>query len=408
MHKRTGLVSRGTVALFTLIVLGGLSADRANAASVAVNLWVADGADLLGYGGTNDATLEVTQAAPSGGNYYSVTTYGASSTNEYVAVSDAANHTLIEYLWNGTSLTTPIGTGAFSFPSDPAGGAISPQEIAIDGSGNLWTTSAGGHVTQFCGNSSGCTVNSTSYSAGAVIQTVTVPTADGDPRGIMIDGSTVYVTTSSYGATGAGVYDFTINGSGVAGSLSTYYALVANTVGTGANKQETGQLRGITYTAGGEILWADSTWGASGTFKGYIDEDTGTTTSLASLNGPNALETGNGTNSNSGSSIYTGCNVLYLADYYSGIVDEISVGSAFGGCGSLGNTTTIVSGLTDVSGIALSVGEGGLGDDAVGPTGLFLSPDSPQTPEPGTFALMIGALLLAFGIGIRAQRRQLQ
>ena len=51
----------------------------------------------------------------------------------------------------------------------------------------------------------------------------------------MIDGNTIYVTTSSYGATGAGVYDFTINGSGVAGPLSTYYALTANTVGVGSN-----------------------------------------------------------------------------------------------------------------------------------------------------------------------------
>jgi hypothetical protein len=402
MHKVDPLISRKLVALSTVILLAGLGASRANAASVGVNLWVADGADLLGYGGTNDATLEVTQAVPTGGNYFAVTTYGTSNTNEYVAVSDSANHALIEYLWNGTSLTTPIGTAAFNFPSDPAGGAISPQEIAIDTSGNLWTTSAGGKISEYCGNSSGCSIGATNYIAGATMQTVNVPTADGNPRGIMIDGTTVYVTTSTYGHSGAGVYKFTLT-SGSAGALSTYHALTSNTTSGG---DETGQLRGITYTSGGNILWADSTWGAAGDDQGYIDEDTGTAISrLNSLNGPNALETGNGTGSGN---LASSCNVLFIANYYAGDVEESDIGTSLGGCGShAGDTTSnIITGLTDVSGISLAPGQGGLGADFVGPMGLF-EPAVSAIPEPGTFTLMIGALVLAFGIGIRAQRRQL-
>ncbi len=274
-------------------------------------------------------------------------------------------------------------------------------------------------MREYCGNSSGCTVNSTHYAAGAVIQTVTVPTADGDPRGIMIDSaaspSIVYVTTSSYGATGSGVYDFTINAStGVAGSLATYQKLTASTTSGG---NETGQLRGITYDPGGNILYADSTWGPT-SGQGYIDENKGTATGLTALNGPNALEVGEGTASSG--VLSSSCDVLWVAGYYSGNLGESNTGyntsgalsSTCEGSGVLtvANSTVFISGLTDLSGFALSVGEDGLGDDTIaGPTGLFLVPDSPLvTPEPGTFALMIGALLLALGIGIRAQRRQLQ
>ncbi len=91
-------VSGRLVGLSTALLLAGLVAGRANAAAVPVYLWVTDSSGLIGYGGTNNNTVEVTQAAPSGGQYFSVTTYGTSNTDEYVAVSDVINHTLTEYL----------------------------------------------------------------------------------------------------------------------------------------------------------------------------------------------------------------------------------------------------------------------------------------------------------------------
>jgi hypothetical protein len=349
--------------------------------------------------------LQVTLPAPTGsggwGDAFSVTVYGTSAANQFVTVSDAGRHTLTEYSYSAsTNAVAQVGT-AFTFPSDPAGGAISPQEIAIDSSGNLWTTSAGGAVTEYCGNSAGCTIGSTHYAAGASMQTATIPTADGAPRGIMINGSTLYVTTSSYGALTDNVFDFTLS-SGVAGALTGYAALGSSTIGG----QETGQLRGITFDSHGDVFYADSTWAPSGTNDGYINENIGTTAIVTGLAGPNGLETGNGPLGN--------CNALYVANYYGGTVGVFQTGyktdgTAAAGCGngiaggSVGAFVTIAG--QDVSGIALAFGNGGLGDDVTGvPSGLF--GNATASPEPATGALVLGALLLSLAMGMSRRSAQ--
>jgi hypothetical protein len=401
------------VVFATVAALAGISAGRANAG--AVYLWVADGTAVTGYqssGGTLSSVVTLTAPTGGWGDAFSVATYGPNASDQFVVVSDAGKHTLTEYSYNASAGTNGTASGPsqpFAFPADPAGGSISPQQIAIDSSGNLWTTSAGGNVSEWCGATGGCTFNGSSKASGSLLQTVQIPTADGAPRGIMINGSTVYVTTSTYGASGAGVYDFTYNSSGH-GSLTTYYALTANTTSGG---NETGQLRGITYDPGGNIFFDDSTWGASGSAQGYVLENAGTATNLTALNGPNGLETGYGTSSTS--DLSSSCDVLFVGSYYSGNLGESNTGyntsgvlnSTCEGSGVFKSSQVVISGLTNLSGVALAIGNGGLGDDAGSIQGLF-EPNTPAIPEPGTLALMIGALLLAIVIGIRVQRRRLQ
>ncbi len=414
-------------ALTTFLCLG---VSRANAASV--YMWVANGTGVTAYDSTG-ATVTLTGTAANGaalahptgqaswGNAFSVTTFGSSATNQFVVVSDALDHSLTEYSYTSTNnAVAQVGT-SFAFTADPAGGAISPQEIAIDTSGNLWTTSAGGAVTEYCGSSGGCSIGGVSKAAGAVMQTVTIPTADGAPRGIMIDTHTVgttqiYVTTSTYGATGAGVYQFTLGtigaNAGVAGAVSTFKALTVSTSGT----QETGQLRGITYDSGGDIYFADSTWGATGTDQGYIDEGTALTQIATSLNGPNELEVAAGTAASGNDR--AACDVIYAANYYAGTVTEISTGWTTGGsngstCGSGiagGTTTTLISGLTTPTGIAISFSHSALGDSiGLGPQGLFTA-DQADAPEPGSWVLALSALLIGGAVkarrGVSARVRQ--
>jgi hypothetical protein len=422
MQKVTMFVSRRAVIFAGLIAIAGLSAGRANAA--AVFLWVTDGTDLLGYSSTG--ALQTTTAAPTGGNYFSVSTYGT-GTSQFVLVSDPAKHTLTEYSYNGsqTGALTAVGT-TFTVPGDTVGGSIDPQGIAIDGSGNLWTTSANGNITEYCGIAGGCnsTSDPTGYAgkttaAGGVIQTVTLPTADGDPRDVMVDAhtstTTIYLTTSSYGADANGnVFDFALGTTGAAGTVAKYASLTSSTSGG----VETGQLRGITYDEAGDIFYADSTWGpdvtGTGNTDGYICEAAACSPEQSTLNTPNEIEVGPGTAS-SGSRT-SSCDVVYATSYAEGTVTEYDTGIETNGtassstCGTLGggstNFLTLGTGL-NAYGVALAVGTGVTNDVIAGPEGLFLAPVA-STPEPGTFALMIGALLLAFGIVIRAQRRQLQ
>ena len=290
-------------------------------------------------------------------------------------VSDASLHSLTEYSYTTTG-NAVAQVGTFTFPADPAGGAISPQEVVFDANGNMWTTSAGGTVKEWCTASAGCTNPSggATIGVGQVMQTVTVPTPDGLPRGIVVDShtatTTIYVTTSSYGALTDNVYDFTLTGAGLANPLAGYSGLVGNTVST----QETGQLRGITYDKAGNVYYADSTWAASGTNTGYVNENTGTTAVVSGLAGPNELLTGNGTIGSG--SVSSSCDVLYVANYYGGTIQEISTGITSGGfqfnndgCGdtSGGNQhvdstsgTYLTLASTNISGIALAFGDGGV------------------------------------------------
>src|SRR5580693_8778127 len=152
MHKIDPLVSRRLVALSTVVLIAGLGAGRANAASVF--MWVASGSKIVGYSagtnGTANSSTAVTGAtltAPTGGDYFSVATSGTSGTSEDLYVADSGLHQLSEWAWNGTALTQVGST--VNFAADPAGGNISPQEIAIDASGNLWTTSIGGQIVKY-------------------------------------------------------------------------------------------------------------------------------------------------------------------------------------------------------------------------------------------------------------------
>jgi hypothetical protein len=393
MKNRNMLVLRGSAIFSTLIALVGLSAGRANAASVYI--WVANGATVTGYSSAGTAVTGATLTAPGGGDYFALATAGTSGSSEDLYVADSGLHQLSEWSWNGTALTQLGST--VNFASDPAGGGISPQEIAIDGSGNLWTTSVDGQIVKYSATiGTPTTVYASGYDSGLIA----------GARGIMIDGTTAYITVEGVYGSGS-VYSF----STTTPATPVLYASVSGTVGG----QEKGQMRGAAVDQAGNIFYADSTWGASGTDEGYINENTGSTAALSGLNGPNELETGAGTSSST-TGLRTFCDVLYIANYYAGNIEEVATGyntsgSSTGGCGSgtFNNANAVlISGLTTPSGIALSPAESGLGGDSVANGPTFISNPVAATPEPGTLSLMIGALLFALGIGIRTQRRQLQ
>jgi hypothetical protein len=397
MHKSNILVSRKAVVLAAVIALAGLTASRVNAASVF--MWVADGSSVTGYSTAGAAVSGANVSC--GGDCFSVATSGTSGTSENLFIADAGSHTLSEYSWNGTGLTSS-GT-PFTFAPDAAGGSISPQEIAIGPAGNLWTTSFDGQIVTYNGTTG---ANTTVYAAGFNSSELA------GARGIMVNGTTVYVTVQKAYGSGGAVYSFSTSG----GSISTYATIAGGTLGTPA--YEDGQMRGITVDQGGNIFYADSTWAPNGTNDGYICESITCTPSapaMGSLAGPNEIQTGAGTLTNGRA---PGCDVLYIANYYSGnstapsTVEEVSTGyttaGVASGCGSFDSGTGTFLSLTtgNISGIALSPGENSLGGDSVslGPT--FISNSPPQSPEPGTFVLMTGALVLALGIGIRVQRRR--
>jgi hypothetical protein len=370
-------VSRRWVVFATVVAIAGLSASLVNAASVF--MWVADGTSVQGYY-TNGTSVGASANLACSGDCFSLATSGSNGTSEDLFVANSGSHTLSEYSWNGTVLKS--AGPSFTFASDPTSGSISPQEIAIDGSGNLWTTSLDGQIVEY----NGTTGNSTAVEC----PTATNCTLAG-ARGIMIDGTTAYVTVEGGYGLNSSVYSFPTS----TGVLTLYRNVVATTVGG----QENGQMRGITYDSNGDIFYADSTWAPNGTNEGYIDKDISSTAVISSLAGPNELEIGDASSG--------GCTDLYVVTYYGGNVTEYSDGHG-GGCGSVGTLeATYLTGLVNPSGIALSPNEGGLGGDSVGVGPTFISDPVTASPEPGTLALMIGSLLLAaLGIGIRVQRRR--
>jgi hypothetical protein len=393
MQKSNRLVSRRLLVFASVVALAGLSASRVHAASVF--MWVADGSSVVGYNTSGSAVSGASLSCS--GDCFSLATSGTSGTNENLFVADAANHTLSEYSWNGTALTA--SGPSFSFVADPSAGNISPQEIAFDGNGNVWTTSFDGQIVEYNATTGNSTI--VEPANGALF----------GARGIMINGTTVYVTVDNAYGSGGGVYSFSTSG----GSVTLYHSIAAATVGG----YEDGQMRGIAVDQGGNIFYADSTWAPAGTNEGYINENTGASAVLKSLAGPNEIQTGQGT-AGVESDDSPSCDVLYIADYYSGTagapskVLELATGYstsgvAGGSCGAFDaqGGTFISNSTADISGIALSPDESSLGGDAVGvgPTFITNAPP-PAVPEPGTFALMTGALLLALGIGIRTQRRR--
>jgi hypothetical protein len=382
MQERSLFFSRRPILLFSLIAVAGLCAGRANAGPVF--MWVAEGSSgVFGYdaSGAQVTALSAPAGSPNNGVWGNAFALAVDGSNN-VFVSDSANHSLAEYTYNG-STAAQTGTTVL-FPSDPAGGAISPQEIAIDSVGNLWTTSLDGNIVQYNGINGTTT---TMQSGGATL----------DARGILIDGSAVYVSTSNYGA--ANVVQFTTTQNS---TVSTAYTSLATTGG-----QEGGQLRGITYDSNGDIYYADSTWGQT---TGYIDENG--SSFATGLSGPNQLEVAAGAGGSNGNAA---CDYLYVANYYSGDISMYDTSYQTNGtqntgtCGTSGTlltadflTTSLGSGV--LSGLAITNNNSALGDVAGTPT--FIS--APSAPEPGTFVLMPGALLLALAAGIRQKRRRLQ
>ena len=382
-----------------------VGANRANAGSV--YMWVANGSTITGYDTTGVAVTGAVQTNTGGGNYFSLAVSGTAN-SQNIFVADSKLHTLSEFNWNGSAMST-VAT-SFSFLPDPSGGAISPQEIALDKTGNLWTVSLDGQIQMYSGTTGAGTTKEAANGALA------------GARGIMIDnrptGGTgnVYVTVMGYGTGFVDTF-----APATPGTLTQIGVLGSTTVGTPA--VETGQLRGVTLDSTGNIFYADSTWGAGGTGNGYICEilstASGTTTcstananvAVSGLNGPNELISGAGYQSGT-STFGTGCDVLFEANYFAGTVDAIATGLNLSGqtqgpnkCGGgLGSLTQFIGGAGNVTGIALApTGSGALtlsGNDSIaGPT--FLETLPADVPEPGTWVLAISGMLLAAGAKMR-------
>ncbi len=147
---------------------------------------VTNGTSVTGYSSSGVAVSGATESAPAGAGYFSVATAGTNANSQDVFVSDSVNHTLTEYMLDGTTMTQ-VGT-TFTFASDLSGGAISPQEIAIDGNGNLWTTSFDGQIVEYNGSTGSPT---TMQASGGALS---------GARGMMIAGTTAYVTVEGFGA----------------------------------------------------------------------------------------------------------------------------------------------------------------------------------------------------------------
>ena len=376
-------------------------------------MWAVDGTNLVGLDSTGTVIASV--AAPTGANFFSVAVAGSSNTSENIFVSAPANPqgTLYEYTWNGSALTAANNT--FTFAADTTGGGISPQEIALDPSGNLWTVSFDGRVQEY-------TANCTSPCGGT--QILPAGSAIAGARGIMIPGSSncksqtqsgcvAYVTyEAGYGSGGLASFAAT----GTANPSLTSVSTLGATTTTGG--QGTGQLRGVTQDQAGNIYYADGTWGAAGTDNGYIcnaGTQSGFSCTYANayftgLNGPNELITGQGNGSAAGS-FNTGCDVLYVAQYYANVITEINLDQTTGGtqnsssCGTAKQSQTFASGLTNVSGIALAVGDTAVIGGNQGPTNLF---SVSAAPEPGTWVLMFSALLSIAGVQLLRRRRAAQ
>jgi hypothetical protein len=214
------------------VTMACLCVSQADAAGVF--MWVANGTSVTGYDNKGNAISGATANAPTGGDYFSLAVSGTAG-SQNIFVADSVKHTLTEYKWNGTALTTVNPTNPFVFASDPSGGAISPQEIAVDGSGNLWTTSYDGQIVMYNATSG---VATTMQPAGGSLAAA---------RGMMIVGSEVYVTVGGYGS--GGLEDFTTTANS---SVSSIGAIGSATVG--ATPVATGQTRGVTEDSHGDIF----------------------------------------------------------------------------------------------------------------------------------------------------------
>lgn len=323
-------------ACLPLLVSAGFAVLPANAAGLV--LYVANGTSVNGYqlSHQNNSALSaagtLTPSTP-WTDAFALTV----DTSGDIYVADAGANRIVEFNSSG------VQTAVFNIPADGTAGGISPQEIALDSAGNLYVTSYDGVISKFASSN------------GARTTIETIPQARGiatDP----INGET-YVSTSGLG-------DVTLD------SFTTGTGGAVNTVYTTGDYPD-GQLRGVTLDVNNNIYLADSTWNAN---HGYIEKITPggvATTFITGLDGPNALaiDGSNGAD-------------LYVADYFAGDVEEFALSD-----GDL--VSTVVSGLGNVSGIALSGGGLNTGEEPV-----FFGDIGHNAPEPASAALLALALVL--------------
>lgn len=386
-------------------------------------MWVVNGTSLTGYdiSGNSLASSGASVTAPSGASFFSVAVSGSGNASENIFVSDSAAHTLYEYSWNGSSLSQ--NSTVFQFASDPSGGAISPQEIALDPAGNLWTTSFDGQIQEYtsaCQGTTPCSgtqILASGSSVSGARGIMIVASGTGNCTATDTSGCRAYVTVQ--GTYGSGYLDY-FSASGTANPGITQYAsLGAATTGT-ATPQGTGQMRGVTEDSVGDIFYADNTWGGAGTDNGYVCEVAAGTAAgstcvysgayLSGLNGPNELISGQGTNGNGNGQFKAGCSQIFVASYYAGTITEVNTGNKIGGqsvsCGTQGSVAFLSTSnptISNITGIAMAVGDTGSIGGNEGPTFLFGPDFVSPSPEPGTWVLMLSAFL--GGVGLLMWRR---
>jgi sugar lactone lactonase YvrE len=329
-------------ASLALLIFAGSAAIPVQAAGVI--LYVANGSSVDAYqldqaNSAVSSTLSPLTPAIPWTDAFALTT----DTSGDIYVADAGANRIVEFNAAGTQ------KAVFNIPTDGSGGNINPQEIALDSAGNLYVTSYDGAISEFASSN------------GARTTIETIP----QDRGIVTDpiNSKTYVSTSGLG-------DVTLDSftTGVGGAVSTVYT---------TGDYPDGQLRGVTFDNANNVYLADSTWNAG---QGYIEKITSAgvaTTFITGLDGPNSLAI----NGSSGTD-------LYVADYFAGDVEEFALSD-----GHLENT--IVSGLGNVSGIALS---GGRLNGGAEPEFFAALADDADAPEPasGSLLALAFALLLVF------------
>jgi hypothetical protein len=374
MHKRNVFVS-GRWASLVLVASAGYIVVPASAATL--TMYVTDGAAIKSFTSTSSSDNftawtntgdTYTLPTPSSGTNNAFDVVASSGGNIYVA--DAGQNEVLEYASTGGAVTHTL-----TIANDSSG--VSPQEIALDSSGNLYVLSYGGVITEF-------------PSSGAASYTLTTVA---NARGLVIDGTTVYVSTSGSG-NAAGVTQFSITTPGTSGT--TLVPSSTSSYWSDGNLPD-GQNRGLAYN-NSTLYLADSSWTAGdGYFEAITSANTGSLLGTADLDGPNALLFEDG---NAGSHDY-----IFSANYFGDDVTAYNPGT--GAAVTLTGLSSSVFGTNGVTGIAF--GPSSITTDEIGADpGFFQDLPASATPEPGTFSLMLGTLLLALGIGIRAQRRQLQ